>query len=163
MHTMVNTNAQSTGVWYDGIAIVRIAVGVILMLHGLQLFETEEMNAFAQRLTSLEIPIPLVLVYIGKGIELVGGVFLIIGLFTSLFSTLLFLTFMFITFVMGEGKIFSENQHPFLLAVISLLFFFTGAGRFSLDYVIFINRKEDKKDAGSSAVSKRFGRYVSKG
>jgi hypothetical protein len=62
---------------------------------------------------------------------------------------------------MGEGKILGENQHPFLLAIISLLFFFNGAGRFSLDYVIFINRKEDKKDSGIS-VSKKFGRYVSK-
>jgi hypothetical protein len=62
---------------------------------------------------------------------------------------------------MGEGKIFSDNQHPFLLSLLSLMFFFTGAGRLSIDYILFINRKEDKKDS-SMSVSKRFGRYVSK-
>jgi putative oxidoreductase len=101
------------------------------------------------------------MVYTGKLIELIGGAFLILGLFTRLVTVLLFLTFVFITFVMGQGKIFTENQHPFLLALLSLLFFFTGAGRMSLDHLIFINRKEDKKDAGTS-VNKQFGRYVSK-
>jgi uncharacterized membrane protein YphA (DoxX/SURF4 family) len=158
---MVNPNSQSTGVWYDGIAIVRIVVGVILIFHGWQLFETNGMNEFADRLLDLAIPFPEFMVYAGKIVELVGGIFLIFGLFTRLMTALLFLTFIFITFVMGDGKIFTDNQHPFLLAMFSLLFFFTGAGRFSFDYVLFINRKEENKDSDIS-VSKRFGRYVSK-
>jgi putative oxidoreductase len=109
----------------------------------------------------LSVPFPAAMAYAGKFIELVGGFFLILGLFTRLFTALLFITFMFITFVMGEGKIFTENQHPFLFAIISLLFFFTGAGRLSIDYLVFINRKEEKKDAGNS-IGKQFGRYVSK-
>jgi putative oxidoreductase len=99
--------------------------------------------------------------YSGKLIELLGGFFLILGLFTRVITALLFITFVFITFVMGEGRIFTDNQHPFLLSLLSLIFFFTGAGRFSIDYILFINRKEDKKDSNMS-VSKRFGRYVSK-
>lgn len=158
---MVNPNIQSTGVWYDGIAIVRMMVGVMLIFHGWQIFETSDMNGFTENLKALAIPFPGVMVYSGKIIELAGGVFLVIGLFTRLMTVLLFFTFVFITFVMGEGKIFTDNQHPFLLAMFSLLFFFTGAGRLSLDYLIFINKKEDKKDAGT-AIGKRFGRYVSK-
>jgi putative oxidoreductase len=158
---MITPNPQSTGVWYDGIAIIRIVVGLMLIFHGWQLFQKEDMNGFAARLLDLSVPFPAAMAYAGKFIELIGGFFLILGLFTRLFTALLFITFMFITFVMGEGKIFTDNQHPFLFAIISLLFFFTGAGRLSIDYLVFINRKEEKKDAGNS-IGKQFGRYVSK-
>lgn len=158
---MVNTDNQSPGVWYDGIALVRIALGVLLIYHGWQLFETQDMNSFADILFNMSMPFPEAMAYTGKLVELLGGFFLILGLFTRLVTALLIASFIFITFVMGEGKIFTDNQHPFLLSLLSLMFFFTGAGRLSIDYILFINRKEDKKDS-SLSVSKRFGRYVSK-
>lgn len=158
---MVNTDNQSPGVWYDGIALVRIALGVLLIYHGWQLFETQDMNGFADILFNMSMPFPEAMAYTGKLVELLGGFFLILGLFTRLVTALLIVSFVFITFVIGEGKIFTDNQHPFLLSLLSLMFFFTGAGRLSVDYILFINRKEDKKDSNIS-VSKRFGRYVSK-
>ena len=158
---MINTHNQSPGVWYDGIAIVRIVVGVLLIFHGLQLFETQDMKGFSDVLFNMSIPFPQAMAYTGKVIELAGGAFLILGLFTRLMTALLFITFMFNTFFMGQGKIFSDDQHPFLFALLALLYFFTGAGRLSIDYILFINRKEDNHDSGI-AVSKRFGRYVSK-
>ena len=157
---MVNTN-QSPGVWYDGIAIIRIIIGVLLVFHGWQLFEGEDMSGFANLLLNMSIPYPEAFAYAGKLIELVGGVLLILGLFTRVVTMLLFLTFLFITFALGQGKIFTENQLPFLFALISLIFFFTGAGRISIDYILFVNRKEEKKDSPTS-IEKKFGRYVSK-
>lgn len=157
---MDSTN-QSPGVWHDGIAIIRIVVGVMLIFHGWQVFERQDMSGFTDLLFNLSIPYPEALAYAGKVVELVGGVFLIFGLFTRLVTALLFLTFLFITFGLGEGKIFTENQLPFLFALVSLIFFFTGAGRLSVDYILFVNRKEEKKDNPTS-ISKRFGRYVSK-
>lgn len=157
---MVN-QIQSPGVWYDGIALVRIMVGVMLIFHGLQLFETQDMGVFTDLLFNMSIPFPEAMAYTGKLVELIGGAFMILGLFTRLVTVLLFITFMFITFGLGEARIFSDNQLPFLYALISLLFFFTGAGRLSIDYILFINKKDDKQDH-PVAVSKRFGRYVSK-
>lgn len=157
---MVNQN-QSPGVWYDGIAFVRITLGVMLIFHGWQLFESKDMNVFSDLLFNMAIPFPEAMAYTGKLVELIGGFFLILGVFTRVVTALLFFTFMFITFGLGEAKIFSENQLPFLYALISLLFFFTGAGRLSIDYIFFVNRNEDKKDGGVT-VSKQFGRYVSK-
>ena len=157
---MVNPN-QSPGVWYDGIALVRITVGVMLIFHGWQLFETHDMNVIADLLFNMSIPFPEAMAYTGKIIELTGGFFLVLGLFTRVMTALLFLTFIFITFVLGQGKILTDNQLPFLFALMSLMFFFTGAGRLSVDFILFINRKEDNNDSGI-AVGKRFGRYVSK-
>ena len=43
----------------------------------------------------------------------------------------------------------------------ALLFFFAGAGRLSIDYILLLNRKEPKPRSGM-AVTRRFGQYVSK-
>ena len=158
---MVNPN-QFPGVWYDGIAIVRIVVGVMLIFHGWQLFQTHDMNVIADVLFNMSIPYPEAMAYTGKIIELTGGFFLVLGLFTRVVTILLFLNFVFVTFAIGEGKVLSDNQLPFLYALVSLIFFFTGAGRISIDFILFINRKEDKNDGGGVPVGKKFGRYVSK-
>ena len=158
---MINLN-QSPGVWYDGIALVRIMVGVMLIFQGWQLFEVHDLNVFVDLLFNMSIPFPDAMVYSAKLVELIGGFFLILGLFTRLMTALLFITFLLLTFGLGQGKIFTENQLPFLYALISLIFFFTGAGRLSIDFILFINRKEDNNDS-NAPVSKKFGRYVSKG
>jgi putative oxidoreductase len=152
---------QLPGVWHDGIAIVRIVVGVMLVVHGWQVFQQHEMQDFGDLLLRMSMPFPEAMPYAGKLIEIGCGLLLILGLLTRLATALLFITFIFITFIMGEGRIFSDNELPFLFALVSLLFFFTGSGRLSIDFVLFANRKEDKKDA-AAAVSKQFGRYVTK-
>jgi putative oxidoreductase len=38
---------------------------------------------------------------------------------------------------MGEGKIFTDSQHPFLFALLAAVFFFNGPGPWSLDYHFF--------------------------
>lgn len=152
---------QLPGVWHDGIAIVRIVVGVMLIFHGWQVFQEHEMQGFRDLLVGMSMPFPEAMPYVGKLIEIGCGMLLILGLFTRLATALLFMTFIFITFIMGEGRIFSDDELPFLFALVSLLFFFTGSGRLSIDFVLFANRKEDKKDGGA-AVSKQFGRYVTK-
>ncbi len=157
----MNQSFQSPGFWYDGIAIVRIMVGGILISHGWQLFEIQSMDGFTGLLLNMSLPFQEAMSYTGKVVELAGGLLLILGLFTRLMSALLFLNYGFITFIMGTGKIFTADQHPFLLALFSLLFFFAGAGRVSIDYILFINRKEDKHGSGL-AVHKKFGRYVSR-
>ena len=158
---MVNANSQSPGVWYDGIAIVRIVVGVMLIIRGWELFENQEMSNVSDLLFNMSIPFQEAMSFTTKLVELAGGAFLVLGLFTRLMTAVLFLSFIFLTFVMGEGKIFAENQLSFLFAMIALAFFFSGAGRLSIDYILFINRKDDHTDSNLS-VGKQFGRYVSK-
>lgn len=158
---MVKANIQSPGVWHDGIALVRVAVGVLLIFHGWQLFDGGSVAGLHDLLLNMSIPFGDVMSFSTKLVALAGGFFLVLGLFTRVITALLFLAFMFMTFVVGEGHVFSDNQSPFLFAMISLLFFFTGAGRLSIDYILFINRKDGQKDTNLT-VSKRFGRYVSK-
>lgn len=158
---MTSQNHQSPGFWYDGIAIVRITTGLLLIVHGWQVFEAGDQRLLADLLFKMSLPFPEAMAYTGMIMEVIGGLFLILGLFTRLMAFLLFVIFMLLTFVIGEGRILAENQASFLYAMIALLFLFTGAGRFSTDYILFLNRGDDQKEHGME-VSKRFGRYVSK-
>ena len=159
---MIHSGNQSSSFWFDGVVLVRIALGVLLIFHGWQLFENEDIRGLGDLLFDMSMPFQQAMAYTEKVIELGGGLLLILGLFTRFVTAVLFLAFMFVTFFVREGRIFTVDQHPFLLALFSLLFFFTGAGRLSADYILFMNRREEShRDAG--AVSKKFGRYVSKG
>lgn len=158
---MTSQNQQSPGFWYDGIAVVRIMTGLLLIAHGWQVFEAGNQHSFTDLPFGISLPFPETMAYAGMLVEIIGGLFLILGLFTRLMAFLLFAIFMFLTFVIGEGRILAENQASFLYALIALVFLCTGAGRLSADYVLFLNRGEDKKEQGME-VSKRFGRYVSK-
>jgi uncharacterized membrane protein YphA (DoxX/SURF4 family) len=79
------------------------------------------------------------MVYIGKATELIGGILLFLGLFTRVACLILIIVMSYITFFVGHGKIWYEDQHPFLLVLFALTFIFTGPGNFSLDKMIFKN------------------------
>ena len=80
------------------------------------------------------------MVYIGKGAELLAGIFLTIGLFTRFASLVLIATMLYIAFYVGSGKIWYEDQHPFLFVLLGLIFFFSGSGKWSVDE--WLQRKE---------------------
>jgi putative oxidoreductase len=42
-----------------------------------------------------------------------------------------------ITFIMGSGKIFEDDQPPFLFLVLFLFLLVTGGGKYSLDKWLF--------------------------
>ncbi len=80
--------------------------------------------------------------YVGKGLELVSGIFLALGLFTRVAALLMFADMIFICFKVGNGKFYYEDQHPFIFALLALVFFFTGPVKFAIDNLIFKNRKK---------------------
>jgi putative oxidoreductase len=95
------------------------------------------MGGYGQWLSDLKFPLPQVAAYLGKGAELVGGILLTLGLFTRLAALVLAITMLLVCFGMGHGRIFTDDQHPFLFVLLAGLFFFTGAGKWSLDQFIF--------------------------
>jgi uncharacterized membrane protein YphA (DoxX/SURF4 family) len=124
--------------WPDqGLAIIRVMVGIFMIYHGSEVFEETKMNDYAKWLRDLNFPSPSLMAYLGKGTELVSGIFFTLGLFTRLAAIPLAVTMMIICFGLGQGKIFMDDQHPFLFALLALLFFFTGPGKWSLDQLFF--------------------------
>jgi putative oxidoreductase len=138
--TMRNFLFHPTGVSMHGFAVTRIITGILLIYHGVQVFDSGEMSGYGTWLNDLGFPVPALMAYLGKGSELVGGVCLVLGVFTRLASIIVILTMAGITFGMGHAKIFTDDQHPFLFILLGLIFFFAGPGPWSLDDRIFGSR-----------------------
>src|SRR2546422_8970203 len=120
----------------DGLATLRILTGLLMAYHGLEIFNAETMKGYAQWDVIKSLPFSNGIAYIGKGIELVSGICLGLGAFTRVASLMMAINMLFICFKIGHGKFYYEDQHPFLFAVIALVFFFTGPIKWALDFLL---------------------------
>ena len=124
--------------WQEaGLTLIRVLVGSFMIYHGSEVFSPEKMNDYAKWLTDIKFPSPSLMAYLGKGIEFAAGILFLLGLFTRLAIIPLVITMLIIAFGMGNGKIFMDDQHPFNFVLLFLVTFFTGPGRYSLDYYLF--------------------------
>ena len=120
-----------------GLGLIRILTGAFMAYHGWEVFDHDKMTGYQQWLTDLKFPAPALMAYLGKGSELAGGILLMLGFLTRLAIIPLITTMAIVCFGMGHGKIFMDDQHPFLFILLFLVFFFCGPGRYSLDKIIF--------------------------
>jgi len=129
---------SSSPIWQsNGLALIRLVVAFFLMYHGYEIFNEKIMNGYLQWDLFKNSSSAKTMVYIGKATELIGGILLFLGLFTRVACLILFITMSYIAFFVGHGKVWYEDQHPFLLVLFAVTFFFTGPGNFSLDKLIF--------------------------
>lgn len=120
----------------EGLTLIRIITGFFMAYHGWEVFDPEKMKGYLEW-DQFKAPASSFLVHLGKASELVAGVFLALGLFTRLACLVMAATMLYISLFVGGGKIWYEDQHPFLFVLLALVFFFTGPGPFSLDKLLF--------------------------
>lgn len=126
--------------WQNGgLALVRIILGLFLVYHGWEIFNIAKMKEYMGWDIFKNSSYASVKVYMGKGAELVAGIMFIIGFLTRIASLILVFTMLYISFFIGHGKIWYEDQYPFLFVLLGLVFFFTGPGKWSLDRLFFSN------------------------
>lgn len=105
------------------------------------LMKLSDMAATAQWFASMSIPFPVFTAYFVSGIETIGIILLILGLFTRPISLLL-------SFVMMGAMIFVHGEHGFSVAdngleipLYYMLFLFLfasfGGGKYALDNLLF--------------------------
>ena len=114
-----------------------------MVYHGLEIFRPETMKTYLEWDVIQKLPFPVFMTYLGKGIELVTGFCLTLGLLTRIAALLMAVNMLFICFYIGNGKFYYEDQLPFLFALLSMVFFFTGSVKFGLDGLLFKNRQHD--------------------
>ena len=131
----------------NGLGIVRIFFGAFMVYHGWEIFDESKMHEYSKWMNDLKLSAPSFMSYLGKAIELIAGIFVLVGLFTRIAIIPLALTMLFICFFIGKGRIFMEEQHPFMFVLLSLLFFLAGPGRWSVDKAIF---KDDRNSISKS-------------
>ncbi|MCX6316516.1 MAG: DoxX family protein [Bacteroidetes bacterium] len=125
-----------------GLLLVRILTGMLLVWHGWETFDSKQMQDYTVWFVERKYSNPAAWAYAGKIAELLAGIGFIFGLFTRLASLAAIAAFLGIIFILGDkGKIFRGDQHPFLFVLLSLVFLFTGPGKFSFDQLIFGSKK----------------------
>ena len=122
-----------------GMIILRVVLGFIFAIHGLQKFQAGLGN-IAGFFDS--IGIPGFLAYVVAIIELVGGILLILGVGTRVMSALIALVMVgaiftakfSVGFIAADGS--TGYEYDVALAAIAIYFIFAGAGQYSVDQFI---------------------------
>ena len=115
---------------------LRVALGAIMIVHG----KEKVFGGMAKHIAylhSIGVPAPAFMGYLSAGTEFLGGILLVVGLFTrcAAFAVL-------INMLVAIFKVHSKNgftgqgnyQFPLALAVIAFALIFYGAGEISLDW-----------------------------
>ncbi|HEY9189973.1 MAG TPA: DoxX family protein [Sulfurovum sp.] len=96
---------------------------------------------------TLSIPLPALTTYLVSGIETIGIVLLVLGLFTRYISVLLACVMIGAIFFVHAGNGFSVANNGIEIPLYYLLFFMilmsVGAGKYSLDNVLFKDKKDE--------------------
>jgi putative oxidoreductase len=118
------------------LAILRIALGLLLIYHGREVLYPEMMKGYFDW-EPFKGPNGKFLAYLGKGAELVAGILLVLGLLTRIGALICLGTLAYVTFFIGHGKFWYEDQHPFMFVLFGVLFLFSGPGAWSVDGLLF--------------------------
>jgi putative oxidoreductase len=139
---MANEFLSPAPLWANaGLTMIRITTGLLMAYHGWEVFDGIKIQEYASWEVVKKLLSPLFFVYTGKGVELVTGVCLAIGFFTRIASLFMAINMLFICFFIGQGKFYYEDQHPFIFALLAMVFFLMGPGALSLDRTFFTKQK----------------------
>ncbi|WP_296108410.1 DoxX family protein [uncultured Corynebacterium sp.] len=140
------------------ITISRILVGIVLIAHGWQKYDSWTIDGTAKSFDSMSVPWPDATAQIATYFELAAGVLLILGLLVRVVGPLLFIqmAFAFGFAHWGKGVFVADGGWELvgLLGAAGLALAATGSGRFSLDYLFMTPvraRKERKEKAAQEA------------
>jgi len=122
------------------IFVLRICLGVVFMAHGLQavlgMFGGPGINGFSDMLASLGFKPALFWAYLGAYVELIGGLFIILGIFTR-GAALFILIFMVVAAFkvhLAKGFFIQAGgfEYNFVIICICIALMLSGPGKFSI-------------------------------
>lgn len=121
----------------DVLGIIRIITGILILIHGKMVFDSQIMNGMAVSLSKdMGMPVPLLMAYLAKGSEFFGGLLFALGLLTRFVSIPLVITMTVAVFGAHHGEITGDAEHAFLFLLVFVAFFFIGSGKLSADYLL---------------------------
>ena len=128
-----------------GYTFIRIAVGLIFMIHGWGKLTggIATLQWVGSQMSHLGITfLPLFWGILAMLAELVGGFCLAIGLWTRIFAgALAFVMIVAISYHLNKGDAFNDVwSHPFTLLFIFIGFFIAGSGSYSIDNYLYAKK-----------------------
>ena len=125
--------APSPGQVSIGLAVLRIATGVVFLDHGYQKMFKMGIGGVTGFFGQIGVPLPGVMATLITVLEVFGGVALIIGFLTRPLALAFALDMLGAIFLVQLKSGFSKFELEFLLLAASVALIFTGAGRYSID------------------------------
>ena len=118
------------------VPLTRVALGALLIYHGTtKVFGG--VSGLAQHLSNLGWPLATLQAYLASYTEFLGGIFLVVGLFTRFSALFNVGLFTIIVTVFHGADPFQDKEAGLLYLVFSLVVLFTGPGRISVDHYLF--------------------------
>lgn len=123
--------------------VLRVALGIILIIHGYDKLFTTGVSNVAGFFTSMNVPMPVVSAWIASIIEFVGGIFLVVGFltrWTALAITVQFLVILYLKIFQWNASFMGQGSYEYdlLIFAVALALFLRGAGiKLSLDKKFF--------------------------
>lgn len=134
--------------------IVRIAFGVLMVAHGWQRWQTQGVQSQISFLNMFSVPHANYVAWTLIILELVGGIFLIVGAITPIIGLLFVieqgLTIAYTSFyhagpiTLDGGTVVQGYEYNGALAAVALLLLVFGAGRISVDQLFRRTKPEDE-------------------
>ena len=117
-----------------GILLLRIFIGVRLVYGVLDnMLHWERMIEFKDFLQQFHFPLPLVSAIVSVYAQLIAGILILIGWKIRWAAALMVINFLVAIFMVHRNQSFEEMTTPLAMLFSNLLFFFTGAGKYSVD------------------------------
>jgi len=123
-----------------GILVLRVCLGIMFAAHGAQkafgLFGGPGVKGFSEMLSGLGFSYPLFWAYLAAYTEVIGGIFLVLGLFTRGSAALLFILMAvaIIKVHLAKGFFLSQGgfEYAFIIASVCIALILLGPGKFSI-------------------------------
>jgi putative oxidoreductase len=124
-----------------GVTVVRVVMGALLAAHGYAKL-ADGVAGVAEFFAQIAIPLPEVSAVLVMLLELVGGLFLVIGLFARWLGLLFTIEFLVIVFYVKRFPAggLREADFELMLLAAAVLLFLAGGGRASVDQ-LWLERK----------------------
>lgn len=126
----------------SGVAILRVTVGVIFLLHGSQKLFTYGIANVTSMMAHFSIPLPAVAAVVVTIVEFGAGIALIVGIVTRWAALLLAIEMAVVIFALKlKTGFFAPKgfEYEFLLLAACIVLVLTGSGAFALDNFLFRN------------------------
>jgi len=118
---MTGISAAPTQRMALGLTLVRIIVGVVFLVHGSQKLFVFGLGGITGFFTQAGIPLPMVAAPVVTFVEFLGGIALILGVFTRIAAILLAIDMMgAIAFVHGKNGFFLPTGYEYALTLLVL-------------------------------------------